>query len=113
MTKKDQFEDNEEIPQRTLDFLASLGITKESFLWVENYCPDTDPNMEYRRTVYPKIDVPVLEFINQVCAILPFDRKLRNVCGDDQEKKPRSLCMHPVERVLTSVSQCKMYFNIK
>ncbi|CAG2234967.1 unnamed protein product [Mytilus edulis] len=31
MTKKDQFEDNEEIPQRTLDFLASLGITKESF----------------------------------------------------------------------------------
>ncbi|XP_071145814.1 uncharacterized protein [Mytilus edulis] len=66
MTKKDKFKRNEQIPKRIDDFIGNLGITKDSFKWIENYCPDVDKEMKYHRTVYPSTDVPVLEFITQV-----------------------------------------------
>ncbi|CAG2250301.1 unnamed protein product [Mytilus edulis] len=63
MTKKDQFERNE---KRIKNFLGNLGITEDSFKLIVNYCPDADQKMKYHRTVYPKIDVPVLEIVDQV-----------------------------------------------
>ncbi|XP_063409103.1 uncharacterized protein LOC134692575 [Mytilus trossulus] len=66
MTKKDKFKKNEQISKRIDDFIGNLGITKDSFRYIENYCPDVDKKMMYHMTVYPSIDVPVLKLITQV-----------------------------------------------
>ncbi|CAC5413318.1 unnamed protein product [Mytilus coruscus] len=64
MTKKDKFKRLNE--KRIKDFLSNLGINEDSFKLIVNYCPDAYQNMMYHWTVYPEIDVPILEILHQV-----------------------------------------------
>ncbi|XP_071147443.1 uncharacterized protein [Mytilus edulis] len=63
MTKKDLFRHND---KRITDFLKDLGIERDSFKLIVNYCPGANKKMIYHRTILPEIDIPVLEVIEQV-----------------------------------------------
>ncbi|CAC5360367.1 unnamed protein product [Mytilus coruscus] len=96
MTKKDKFKRHEQIPKRIDDFIGNLGITEDSFKWIENYCPDVDKKMNYHMTVYPSIDVPVLKLITQV-----INPHLRS--EDPMEERPGFLATI-ILKVVTMVS---------
>lgn len=68
MTKADKFDArrNDEVRKREKKFREHLGIPLERFTRIKNYCEDIDKETSYRYHLIPKIDVAILELMNQV-----------------------------------------------
>lgn len=68
MTKADKFNGrtNTEVEERETEFRKHLGIPKNRFARLKNYCEDIDKDMEYMFSVIPQIDVHALKLMTQV-----------------------------------------------
>ncbi|XP_052062879.1 uncharacterized protein LOC127702638 isoform X5 [Mytilus californianus] len=68
MTKADKFNgrNNPEVEKRETEFRKHLGIPKNRFARIKNYCEDIDKEMAYMFSVIPQIDVRVLKLMTQV-----------------------------------------------
>ncbi|CAC5415731.1 unnamed protein product [Mytilus coruscus] len=68
MTKSDKFDGrkDQEVKRRETEFRKHLGIPKNRFARIKNYCEDIDKTMEYMFSVIPQIDVRVLKLMTQV-----------------------------------------------
>ncbi|CAG2242362.1 unnamed protein product [Mytilus edulis] len=68
MTKADKFDAkrNDKVQEREKKFREHLGIPLERFTRIKNYCEDIDKETSYRYHLIPKIDVAILELMNQV-----------------------------------------------
>ena len=68
MTKADKFDSrsNDRVADREKLFLNTLGITRNRFASVVNYCPDVDQDLTYEHRTLPELDVKFLRFMKQV-----------------------------------------------
>ncbi|XP_052062882.1 uncharacterized protein LOC127702639 [Mytilus californianus] len=68
MTKSDKFNGSKdpEVEKRETEFRKHLGIPKNRFARIKNYCEDIDKDMAYMFSVVPQIDVRVLKLMTQV-----------------------------------------------
>ncbi|VDI64319.1 Hypothetical predicted protein [Mytilus galloprovincialis] len=68
MTKADKFNGrtNTKVEKRETEFRKHLGIPKNRFARLKNYCEDIDKNMDYMFSVVPQIDVHALKLMTQV-----------------------------------------------
>lgn len=68
MTKEDLCGSLNHLTKRKEQIKNILGITDDRLLSLRNYCPDIDQHVpkRYHSSVFPFIDVPVLDFIKQV-----------------------------------------------
>lgn len=68
MTKADKFNGKKDpkVEEREGKFRKLLGIPLHRFQRVANYCENVDPDMKYRFSVIPKLDVKVLTLMEQV-----------------------------------------------
>ncbi|CAC5400667.1 unnamed protein product [Mytilus coruscus] len=68
MTKSDKFNGRKdpEVKKREAEFRKHLGIPKNRFARIMNYCEDIDKKMKYMFSVIPRIDVRVLKLMTQV-----------------------------------------------
>ncbi|XP_076071114.1 uncharacterized protein LOC143042600 [Mytilus galloprovincialis] len=79
LTGRDKYNpfSNEAVADKLTKFREVLGITKNRFACITNYCEDSDPDTKYLTTTIPQFDVPVLQFLKQVLITSPeeFSRK--------------------------------------
>ncbi|XP_063416128.1 uncharacterized protein LOC134697770 [Mytilus trossulus] len=67
LTQADKYKSRDQrVLKREREFMRALGILKNRFARIKNYCPDIDPNMTYEDTIIPSLDVPVLRLMRQV-----------------------------------------------
>lgn len=71
MTKTDRVDmSSVEFKEREDSFKDALQITGQQLRYaaISSYCDETDATLRRRKQCIPKIDVPILEFMNQVCS---------------------------------------------
>ncbi|XP_076070517.1 uncharacterized protein LOC143042147 [Mytilus galloprovincialis] len=75
LTQADKYKSKDpKVLMREKEFMRALGIPKNRFARIKNYCPDIDPNMTYEDTIIPSLDVPVLRLLRQVLTAEPTDQ---------------------------------------
>ncbi|VDI05382.1 Hypothetical predicted protein, partial [Mytilus galloprovincialis] len=75
LTQADKYKSRDpKVFKREKEFMRALGIPKNRFARIKNYCPDIDPNMTYEDTIIPSLDVPVLRLLRQVLTAEPTDQ---------------------------------------
>ncbi|XP_076071107.1 uncharacterized protein LOC143042595 isoform X2 [Mytilus galloprovincialis] len=79
LTGRDKYNpfSNKAVSNKLTKFREVLGITKNRFACITNYCENSDPDTKYLTTTIPQFDVPVLQFLKQVFTTSPeeFSRK--------------------------------------
>ncbi|XP_052076024.1 uncharacterized protein LOC127714103 [Mytilus californianus] len=75
LTQADKYKSRDQnVLKREKKFMRALGIPKNRFARVKNYCPDIDPKLTYEDTIIPSLDVPVLRLMRQVLTAEPTDQ---------------------------------------
>ncbi|VDI67936.1 Hypothetical predicted protein [Mytilus galloprovincialis] len=75
LTQADKYKSRDQrVLKREREFMRALGIPKNRFARIKNYCPDIDPNMTYEDTIIPSLDVPVLRLMRQLLTAEPTDQ---------------------------------------